>query len=164
MADQILDDVQHRMRVEAEDIAPATIQLVLRKMWQLRMGVVGGLILIVLVVMAILAPYVATHDPLEQDILARLTVPDFVSGSASGHLLGTDQLGRDMFSRIVYGARISLAVGVLAVAVSVVIGVLLGLLAGDANRNHETERAGVCAGCRFAGAQSPAHYPEAHFE
>jgi peptide/nickel transport system permease protein len=130
MSDQTIDQARDQIRAEPQDLAPTTTQMVLRKLWQLRMGVVGGLILLVLVVMAVFAPFVATHDPFEQDILARLTVPDFVSGSTSGHLLGTDQLGRDMFSRIVYGTRISLAIGVSAVAVSIVIGVLLGLLAG----------------------------------
>jgi peptide/nickel transport system permease protein len=125
-----MDTLREQMLAEPEDIAPTVTQLVLRKMWQLRMGVCGGLILLVLVIMAIFAPYVATHDPLEQDILARLKAPGFVKGGAWGHLLGTDQLGRDMFSRIVYGSRISLMVGVSAVAVSVAIGVLLGLLAG----------------------------------
>ena len=130
MSDQTIDQARDQIRAEPQDLAPTTTQMVLRKLWQLRMGVVGGLILLVLVVMAVFAPFVATHDPFEQDILARLTVPDFVSGSTSGHLLGTDQLGRDMFSRIVYGTRSSLAIGVSAVAVSIVIGVLLGLLAG----------------------------------
>ncbi|MCP5155786.1 MAG: ABC transporter permease [Ectothiorhodospiraceae bacterium] len=99
-------------------------------MWQLRMGVLGAALLLVLVAAAVFAPYIATHDPYEQDIFNRLTEPAFLADDADGHLLGTDQLGRDLFSRVIYGARISLMIGVLAVAVSMVIGVALGLLAG----------------------------------
>lgn len=112
------------------DHKPSTLSRVLGKMWQLRMGVFGFILVVLLVGAAIFAPYVATHDPLEQDILARLTPPSFLDGGEDTYLLGTDQLGRDLFSRIVYGARISLMVGLSAVLVSMVIGVLMGLMAG----------------------------------
>ena len=98
--------------------------------WRFRMGVFGGLIFALLVVMAVFAPWIATHDPFEQDILFRLTPPVFLAGGDWEHWLGTDQLGRDLFSRIVYGARISLAIGVGAVLVAGLIGVVMGLLAG----------------------------------
>ena len=112
------------------DHRPSTLSRVLGKMWQLRMGVFGFILVVLLVGGAIFAPYVATHDPLEQDILARLTPPSFLEGGEDTYLLGTDQLGRDLFSRIVYGARISLMVGLSAVFVSMIIGVLMGLMAG----------------------------------
>ena len=112
------------------EVPPSTLSIVLRKMWHLRMGVFGGVLLIVLVIMAIFAPYVATHDPFDQDILERLTPPVMLEGGSWEHWLGTDQLGRDVYSRIVYGARISLTIGVSAVVVSAIIGVILGLLAG----------------------------------
>jgi peptide/nickel transport system permease protein len=99
-------------------------------MWQLRMGVFGVVLVLTLVLAAIFAPYVATHDPLEQDIVSRLTPPSFLAGGDDAYLLGTDQLGRDLYSRIIYGARISLTIGLSAVLVSMVIGVLLGLVAG----------------------------------
>ena len=112
------------------DERPSTLSIVLKKMWQLRMGVFGFVLVLTLVVCAVFAPHVATHDPLEQDILARLTPPAFLAGGDPAYLLGTDQLGRDLFSRIVHGARISLMIGLLAVFVSMIIGVLLGLMAG----------------------------------
>ena len=102
---------------------------VLRKAWQLRMGVFGFVLLAILVAMALFSPLIATHDPYAQDILARLELPSFLGGT-SDHWLGTDQLGRDLYSRIVYGARVSLMIGVSAVVVSAMIGIVLGLLAG----------------------------------
>ena len=129
------------MAVKAEDSAipvptdaveapPNQASIVLRKMWQLRLGVFGGLLVLALVLVAIFAPFVATHDPYEQDILERLTPPVFLEGGSWEHWLGTDQLGRDVYSRIVYGARISITIGISAVLVSAVIGCILGLLAG----------------------------------
>jgi peptide/nickel transport system permease protein len=94
------------------------------------MGVFGLVLVLALVGAAIFAPWVATYDPLEQDILARLQPPSFLAGGDASHLLGTDQLGRDLFSRIIHGARISLMVGLAAVLVSMTIGVVLGLIAG----------------------------------
>ncbi len=130
MARHRLHAIPTQLPEASEDVAPTVLQRVLRKMGQLRLGVVGGLILLGLASLAVFAPVVTGHDPFEQNIMARLQVPAFLAGGSSEHLLGTDQLGRDMFSRIAHGARISLLVGVSAVAVSLVIGVLLGLLAG----------------------------------
>lgn len=114
----------------AQEAPPSTLSIVLRKMWHLRMGVFGGVLLIGLVIMAVFAPVVATYDPFDQNILERLTPPVMLEGGSWEHWLGTDQLGRDVYSRIVYGARISLTIGVSAVVVSAIIGVILGLLAG----------------------------------
>jgi peptide/nickel transport system permease protein len=94
------------------------------------MGLFGAAIFALLVVMALFAPWIATYDPYEQNILYRLTPPVFLEGGSWEHWLGTDQLGRDLFSRIVHGARISLMIGVGAVAVAGTIGVVMGLLAG----------------------------------
>lgn len=74
--------------------------------------------------MAILAPWIATHDPIYQDFRRILEPP------SREHWLGTDELGRDVFSRIVYGARISFTVGVAAVALGAAVGVAIGLFAG----------------------------------
>ena len=93
------------------DHKPSVLSVVLKRMWQLRMGVFGFLLVLLLVGCAVFAPYVATHDPLEQDIISRLQPPSFMAGGDDTYLLGTDQLGRDLFSRIVYGARISLMIG-----------------------------------------------------
>jgi len=115
---------------DAEEKAASVVSITLRKMWQLRLGVFGGALVIFLALMAIFAPFVATHDPYEQDILERLTLPVFMEGGTWEHWLGTDQLGRDVYSRIVHGARISITIGISAVVVSAIIGCILGLLAG----------------------------------
>ena len=112
------------------EVPPSQAYIVFRKMWHLRLGVFGLLLMAALLIIALFAPWVATHEPLDQDILERLTPPAFLEGGSMEHLLGTDQLGRDVFSRIVHGARISLTVGVSAVFVSMIIGVILGLFAG----------------------------------
>jgi peptide/nickel transport system permease protein len=126
-----VDDIAVSIPAEiAEDAPPSLSSLVLRKMWQLRLGVFGGGLLLMFVLAAVFAPYVATHDPFEQDILERLTPPVFLEGGAWEHWLGTDQLGRDVYSRIVYGTRVSLTIGICAVLVSAAIGCILGLLAG----------------------------------
>lgn len=86
----------------------------------------GIIILLIMGSSAVFAPLVATHDPLEIDLSesARLQPPSM------GHFFGTDSLGRDIFSRMVYGARISLSVGFVAVFISVVVGVFLGGISG----------------------------------
>ncbi len=78
---------------------------------------------------AVGAPVLAPHDPLRQALLLRLRPPGTRTG-AGVFLLGTDDLGRDLLSRIIYGARVSLAVAALSVSVSITVGTALGLLAG----------------------------------
>lgn len=96
-------------------------------------AVLGLFMLLTLIVLAVFAPIISAHDPLQQDLIHRMQ-PPFQSAAAPnhspGHLLGTDELGRDMFSRIVYGARISVSVGLIAVSISLVGGIILGSLAG----------------------------------
>ncbi len=86
-------------------------------------------LLALFVLAAIGAPLISPHDPLRQSLLLRLRPPGTVA-SAGSFLLGTDDLGRDLLSRILYGAQASLAVAALSVSVSLVVGTLLGLLAG----------------------------------
>jgi len=81
-------------------------------------------------VSALLAPILAPHDPAEQDLEARLVPPFWAAEGTSRHPLGTDALGRDLLSRIVYGSRISLFVGFMSVALQGVIGVTVGLTTG----------------------------------
>ncbi|TDV56377.1 ABC transporter permease [Actinophytocola oryzae] len=96
-----------------------------------RAQIIVGLVLVVPVVLvAILAPLLAPHDPNAIDLIHRLTPPAWQSGGTSDHVLGTDHLGRDMLSRVIYGARISLLVGGFAVLGAGIIGVAIGLLAG----------------------------------
>jgi peptide/nickel transport system permease protein len=90
-----------------------------------------ALIVTTLVIVAgLAAPLVVPYDPLEQNVIDRLQPPMLMSGGSSAHVLGTDQLGRDVLARLVYGARIALAVGGLAVAVSAVLGLVIGLVGG----------------------------------
>ncbi|MCU1504507.1 MAG: binding-protein-dependent transport system inner rane component [Ilumatobacteraceae bacterium] len=91
-------------------------------------GVVAALFLAAVVVVAVFAPLVAPADPLQQDIPGRLASP------SAAHWLGTDDIGRDVLSRLIFGARASLWAALLAVTVAAVIGIPLGLLAGYAGR------------------------------
>ena len=76
------------------------------------------------------APLLVPHDPLEQNIIDRLQPPMFMAGGSSEHILGTDHLGRDVLTRLIYGARIALAVGGLAVSVSAFLGLFIALIGG----------------------------------
>ncbi|MFW6076034.1 MAG: ABC transporter permease [Chloroflexota bacterium] len=87
-------------------------------------------VLALLIVVALAAPLIATHDPGRQDLLARLQPPAGFEGGSSAHLLGTDHLGRDVFSRLVYGARVSLGIGLVGMLIGMTIGSTLGILAG----------------------------------
>ncbi len=109
---------------------PSRIRRLWTKICRLRMGILGGLILLGLLAAALLANWLAPHGPFEQDIMSRLQPPAWMPGGSSEHLLGTDGVGRDLFSRIIHGSRISLAVGLSAVILQVLIGVILGLAAG----------------------------------
>jgi len=95
-----------------------------RRLLKSRIGIAGLAIIIILLVIAIFAPFLAPYDPFEQDILARYDSP------SSKHLLGTDEMGRDILSRIIFGSRISLQVGLISVALALVLGVSAGVLAG----------------------------------
>ncbi|PPZ39175.1 peptide ABC transporter permease, partial [Escherichia coli] len=90
-----------------------------------------GLIIIgVIIVAAIFAPFISPHDPYAQDVSQRLIPPVWHEKGSWEHVLGTDKLGRDYLSRLLYGARVSMIIGLVAVVVSGFIGVTLGILAG----------------------------------
>jgi ABC-type dipeptide/oligopeptide/nickel transport system permease subunit len=93
-------------------------------------GLVGLALVLLVTGAAVFAPWVAPYGPSEADFLAARIPPAWNPEGSMAHLLGTDQLGQDLFSRIVYGARVSLLVGVFGVTLSLAIGVTLGLLAG----------------------------------
>jgi peptide/nickel transport system permease protein len=88
------------------------------------MAIAGFIIILVWAILAIFAPLIAQYDPLEQNISARLSPPSFE------HFFGTDELGRDVFSRVLYGARISLPVGLVVILFAVIFGSLVGASAG----------------------------------
>jgi ABC-type dipeptide/oligopeptide/nickel transport system permease subunit len=115
-------------RAPAERPAPGRVAL--RRLWRVKWGVGAGALLLAIVAVAVFAPWIAPHDPLVVDIRHRLAPPAWMAGGAPDHLLGTDQVGRDLLARVIYGGRVSLIVGVSAVLLSASIGVLLGLSAG----------------------------------
>ncbi|MDM0054803.1 ABC transporter permease subunit [Variovorax fucosicus] len=94
-------------------------------------GAVAGLVVIaLLLVVAVFAPWIAPHAPNETDSAAFLRPPAWQEGGSAQFLLGTDAIGRDILSRLMYGARLSLSIGIAVVAISVVVGIALGLIAG----------------------------------
>jgi dipeptide transport system permease protein len=96
-------------------------------------GAVAGLVLILVVLLvALLAEVIAPHSPILTDDTAFLKPPAWQEGGSWKHPLGTDAIGRDMLSRLIHGARLSLAIGVAVVALSLAVGVVLGLIAGFA--------------------------------
>lgn len=97
-----------------------------------RGALVGVVVLAANVVAAVFAPWIAPMDPLDQDIAERLVPPAWLDGGTAHHVLGTDQLGRDILSRIIHGSRISLLIGFLSVAISLPLGVAVGLVGGYA--------------------------------
>jgi peptide/nickel transport system permease protein len=90
----------------------------------------GAVIVGAALLVAIFAPSLTPHDPFAQDLNLRLIPPVWMDGSQSAHLLGTDQIGRDYLSRLIYGTRISMLIGVLTVITSGVIGITLGIIGG----------------------------------
>jgi ABC-type dipeptide/oligopeptide/nickel transport system permease subunit len=112
--------------------SPSEARVTLRRLWRLKWGLAATALLLVIVASAILAPWVAPHDPLAVNIRHRLAPPAWMAGGTPENLLGTDQVGRDLLSRVLYGGRVSLVIGVAAVLISASLGVVLGLAAGYA--------------------------------
>jgi peptide/nickel transport system permease protein len=97
-----------------------------------RLALVGIILTVIIVIMAIFAEVIAPYDPLEIHLKDRLQPP------SAAHIMGTDHLGRDIFSRVVYGARISLQVGVVSVALGTIVGLFVGMAAGYLGRSVDT--------------------------
>ena len=93
-------------------------------------AVAGLIIITIFVLAALLAPVISPHDPVDGSLYDQIKPPLWYSGGTGKHVLGTDDLGRDIFSRIIFGARVSLAVAVVSVGIAFVCGSLLGALAG----------------------------------
>lgn len=92
--------------------------------------IIGSVIVITVIAIALLAPLIAPHDPYHQDLMRRLVPPVWDSRGSWEHVLGTDHLGRDYLSRLIYGARISLLIGIGAAVISGIIGTFMGVMAG----------------------------------
>ncbi len=92
-------------------------------------ALVGFIIVVMLLLTALFAPYIAPYLPNNQDLAKRLIPPIWDAKGVSGHILGTDDFGRDLFSRVIFGSRISLMVGTISVSVSLSFGLLMGIFA-----------------------------------
>lgn len=106
------------------------VRVTLRRLVRLRWSVAAAVVALGIVGSALFAPWIAPHDPLAVDIRHRLAPPAWMDRGTPAHLLGTDPVGRDLFSRVIYGGRVSLTVGVAAVLISMTVGVVAGLAAG----------------------------------
>lgn len=95
-----------------------------------RAAMFGLFCLLIIIFCAIFAPAIAPHDPTRQNLSMRLIPPVWIAEGTAEHLLGTDHLGRDILSRIIFGARVSLVVGFGSVLIALVIGTFMGLVAG----------------------------------
>ncbi len=93
-------------------------------------AVVGLVYVVIMILIAVFANFIAPHNPAEQFRDALLAPPVWQDGGSWAHILGTDDVGRDVMSRLMYGARLSLLVGCLVVVLSLVMGIVLGLVAG----------------------------------
>jgi peptide/nickel transport system permease protein len=109
-----------------------------RSLRRRRAAQLGLTLVLTAITLALLAPLIATHDPLAGSLRGRLLEPGAIGPSGRLHLLGTDALGRDVWSQLLYGARVSLTVGVLSVLLGGSIGIALGLLAASGNRLLDT--------------------------
>jgi len=100
------------------------LQVIGRRFSRNRLSVAGAAIVLLLIAVSLLAPVIAPYDPTAIDIHNVLSPPD------RAHLLGTDELGRDLLSRIIWGSRVSLKVGIIAVGIAITIGIFVGSAAG----------------------------------
>ncbi|WP_144560306.1 ABC transporter permease [Shouchella miscanthi] len=99
-------------------------------LWRSKTGTVGFFIVVAVILVAVFASVLAPHDPNEINPINMLQPPMWIEGGSISHILGTDNLGRDILSRIIYGSQISLLVGIASVVVAGIIGVTIGIIAG----------------------------------
>ncbi len=101
-----------------------------RLLWRDRSGVIGLLMFLTVVFAAVFAPLIAPYDPLEQNLRDAKMPPAWNEGGSWEHILGTDNLGRDLLSRVIYGSRVSLTVGFFGVLIASTLGLVFGAVAG----------------------------------
>ncbi|NOX60735.1 MAG: ABC transporter permease [Chloroflexi bacterium] len=106
------------------------VRYLARLLWRDRSGVIGVVIFLSVVAAALFAPWIAPYDPLAQDLRNSKQPPVWQEGGAWDHPLGTDNLGRDILSRIIYGARVSITVGFFGVIIAASLGMIIGSIAG----------------------------------
>jgi ABC-type dipeptide/oligopeptide/nickel transport system permease subunit len=102
----------------------------LRALWQQPLPLIAGLVILAYLLAAIFAPQITTHSPTRGDLRERFVPPFWYAEGSMEYPLGTDEQGRDLLTRIIYGARVSLTVGVLTVGISIAVGLLLGAMGG----------------------------------
>jgi len=113
-----------------EVVFPTPGQIMRRRMLAHKSFLGGGAILLLVFVMAFFAPVIAPHNPFHQDLTNRIIPPVWNESGTWDHPLGTDNMGRDYFSRVVYGARLSLLIGFCSMMIAAVIGISLGVVGG----------------------------------
>ncbi len=106
------------------------LKYVTRLLWRDKAGLLGLIMFMIVVLSAVSASWIAPYNPLKQDLRSAKKPPIWDEKGASGHILGTDNLGRDILSRIIYGSRVSLTVGFLGVLIASSFGMLIGLISG----------------------------------
>jgi peptide/nickel transport system permease protein len=126
--DFVIDSTETGLGLEV--VFPTPGQIMRRRMTRHKGFIFGGGVLVLVLVMAVLAPVIAPHDPYHQNLSRRMIPPIWSEDGIWEHPLGTDNLGRDYLSRVVYGCRISLLIGFACVLIAAVIGAVLGLAAG----------------------------------
>lgn len=116
--------ISYNQAISAKIKKTSMTKIIVRKFFENKLAVLGLIVLLVIVISAILAPVIAPYDPAEQNLLDKLKPP---SGQ---YLLGTDEIGRDIFTRLLYGGRVSLAVGFFSILGSITIGTIYGAISG----------------------------------
>jgi peptide/nickel transport system permease protein/dipeptide transport system permease protein len=117
-----------KIRKSPEDRHPFIEQL--SQLWRNKTAVAGLIIITIFILSGILAPVISPHDPIETSLYDQLKPPVWHENGAWKNILGTDDLGRDILSRLIYGARVSLAVAVISVGLAFFCGTILGCIAG----------------------------------
>ncbi|MDA0699678.1 MAG: ABC transporter permease [bacterium] len=118
------------MSAPSASLRPGGARRAFRQLLRSPVGMIGAFMVVSVVVVALFAPWIAPHDPAQHNRRDRFRPPVWMEGGGPDHVLGTDQLGRDIMSRLIHGSRISVAVGVSSVLIGGILGALLGLLAG----------------------------------
>ena len=124
MADEMLKNAQPQELESQIGEEDGLKEQLLRMCRQNKLAAFSAVLILVVILMAIFAPVLAPYGEAEQDLISRL------QGPSAAHWFGTDELGRDVFSRILYGSRLSLTIGILPSIISLVVGIFFGLLAG----------------------------------
>lgn len=120
------------MTAESQNHTAVQRSSLLRELLSDKPAAVGAIVVTLIVGATLLAPFIAPHDPGAQNLMARLAPPVWLEGGSWQHVLGTDNLGRDVLSRLIHGARVTLLIGTATTILAMAIGVVVGLWAGYA--------------------------------